>query len=457
MASELKEFILEDLGRIVTGKTPKTSVKENFGNDFPFVTPRDLNGSRLITITERYLSSIGALTIKNSIIPKNSILVSCIGSDMGKTAVANLECVTNQQINALIVSEDYDYKYIYYNLNLRKDEIRGMAGGSAQPILNKSDFGKIRIQLPSLKSQRKISSFLSYFDDKIELNRQMNETLESMAQALFKSWFVDFDPVIDNALAAGNPIPDALKAKAAQRAEQLKAAAQRGEARSAHRELFPAEFTYTEELGWITKGWIASDVNDELQVSGGGTPSTKNLEFWESGSVSWTTPKDLSGAEAKVILETDRKITELGLTKISSGLLPIDTVLMSSRAPVGYLALTKIPLAINQGYIAINCEKTLTPEFVIQWADFYMDDIKALAGGTTFAEISKKSFKTMPILIPSKKIVRSYTNYIETIYNQITSNLESSKTLTQLRDTLLPKLLSGELRIANAATLVEGV
>jgi type I restriction enzyme S subunit len=221
------------------------------------------------------------------------------------------------------------------------------------------------IDIPDSTEQKAIAHILGSLDDKIELNRQMNETLESMAQALFKSWFVDFDPVIDNALAAGNPIPDEFAERAERRTPSPPAPLPEGEGSTSPLPLgedlgegealagntkqdvdskntsnkiqtqFPSEFGYTEEMGWIPKGWGVSDVSSEYNTVGGATPSTKNPDFWEDGDIYWTTPKDLSGNQSKVLFETGRKITKLGLKKISSGLLPIDTVLMSSRAPVG--------------------------------------------------------------------------------------------------------------------------
>ncbi|ORU94613.1 MAG: hypothetical protein A6F70_09405 [Cycloclasticus sp. symbiont of Bathymodiolus heckerae] len=211
-------------------------------------------------------------------------------------------------------------------------------------------------------------------------------------------------------------------------------------------DLFPDEFEES-ELGLIPKGWSVSEIGKEIDVVGGGTPSTKVNEYWENGSIYWTTPKDLSNIKDKIIINTERKITISGLAKISSGLLPVNTVLMSSRAPVGYLALAKVPIAINQGYIAMRCEKTLTPEYVIQWCESVMDEIKQRASGTTFAEISKKNFKPIQVIVPKNKSITTYTKIIRELYKKIEKNTHQNKNLTQLRDTLLPKLLSGEIII----------
>ena len=121
---------------------------------------------------------------------------------------------------------------------------------------------------------------------------------------------------------------------------------------------------------------------------------------------------------------------------------------MSSRAPVGYLAVAKIPVAVNQGYIAMKCEGRLTPEFVVQWADSVMDEIKQRASGTTFAEISKKNFKDIAVLVPEDDLIKKYTDIVSKLYENITKSLQEVSSLTELRDALLPKLLTGELTVS---------
>jgi type I restriction enzyme S subunit len=195
MAGEWRELTLDQLGRIVTGKTPSSKGQGYFGGTIPFVTPTDFDGRRIISDTGRYLTEKGAASVAGARIPSRAVMVTCIGSDMGKAAIAGHNCVTNQQINSILVGDDNEPLFVYYNLSWRKAEIRSRASGSAQPILNKSGFGAIEIALPPLPEQRAIAHILGTLDDKIEVNRRMSETLEAMARALFKSWFVDFDPV----------------------------------------------------------------------------------------------------------------------------------------------------------------------------------------------------------------------------------------------------------------------
>lgn len=335
--------------------------------------------------------------------------------------------------------------------------------GAVFDSLKCADIPKFLVPEPPRNVQVLIDETLLSISDKISLNREKNKTLEQIAQAIFKSWFVDFEPVKAKIAAREALIAEyqtqSVKAPSPQEiAEVEKQAAIAAIAGAGDivlteqlqtlADLFPNQLVES-ELGVIPEGWEISEIGDEVAVVGGGTPSTKNSEFWDGGEVAWTTPKDLSNTTDKILIKTDRKITEKGLSKISSGLLPVDTVLMSSRAPVGYLALAKVPLAVNQGYIAMKCEYDISPEFVIQWCQSAMDEIKQRASGTTFSEISKKNFKLIKIVKPAKILVDSYSSVVCSLYEQITINIKQSNSLSELRDALLPKLLNGEIEITN--------
>ncbi|MUH94997.1 restriction endonuclease subunit S [Aliivibrio fischeri] len=444
--------------KVLTGGTPLTKNKEFYENGtIPWLKTKEVNFN-FITETENYISELGLDGSSAKLVPKNSVIVAMYGQGdtAGRVAINKIPLTTNQACCNLVVdSAKADYRFVYYYLKYSYAELVRRKTGSAQPNLNTSILKEFEIVDFSLKEQIKIGDLLEEFDKKIILNRQINQTLEQMAQTLFKSWFVDFDPVIDNALDAianGQDIevPESL----AKRFEVRKAVRESEgfEPLPADiRQLFPCEFEESELsvgiCGFVPKGWAVSTTSEELVVKGGSTPSTKNLEFWENGDIHWTSPKDLSGNDTKIMLDTARKITSAGLKKITSGLLPVNTVLMSSRAPVGYLALAKVPVAINQGYIAIPSSKNLTSEYIIQWLDANMDEIKGVAGGTTFAEISKSTFKSLDIVIPNSEAVKAFTNIVNVNYERITDGVKQINALTKLRDTLLPKLISGELRL----------
>ncbi|AKB07920.1 TPA: restriction endonuclease subunit S [Vibrio cholerae] len=346
-------------------------------------------------------------------------------------------------------------EYVYYCVSSQKaiNKLIKDSECTGVPKINLAYLKSFPISLPDLGTQKSIVDVLGALNKKITLNRQINQTLEQMAQTLFKSWFVDFDPVMDNALDAGNPIPDELQ----HRAEARKTVRESEGFKPLPddvRQLFPDAFEES-ELGWVPKGWGVSTAGDEFTVKGGSTPSTKNAEFWEDGDIHWTSPKDLSGKAEKIMLDTERKITAAGLKKITSGLLPENSVLMSSRAPIGYLALAKIPVAINQGYIAIPSTTRLSQEYVLYWLDSSIDEIKGIAGGTTFAEISKHTFKSIKMIVPDSKVTDIFSNLAKGYLDKITLNVKEVATLTKLRDTLLPKLISGELRLDEIELAVE--
>ncbi len=253
----------------------------------------------------------------------------------------------------------------------------------------------------------------------------MNTTLEAMARALFQSWFVDFDPV--RAKLDGSK-PVGIDESTAQ--------------------LFPDTFQDS-ELGNIPKGWTIKPVGEVVDCVGGGTPSTAETKYWDGGTHHWTTPKDFSSLLSPILLNTDRKLTDAGIAKISSGLLPAGTVLLSSRAPIGYLAIASMPVAINQGFIALKCNEYASNYFMLNWCQSNMLEIESRATGTTFAEISKQNFRPIRVVLPPRSLMSAFTAKVEPLYEQIIANLRQSQTLTSLRNTLLPKLLSGELSVEN--------
>lgn len=381
---------------------------------------------------------------------ENTIIIGRVGSYCGSVYISGKKCwVTDNAIIGTAKNENESHFWFYL---LKKIDLNNYSTGSGQPLINQTIINTISVTIPKLSEKRvSIGHFLRHFDQKINLSLNINQSLEQMSQTLFKSWFVDFDPVIDNALDAGNPIPEALQTRAKLR-QKVRNSADFKPLPAEIRSLFPSEFEET-ELGWVPKGWNISLAGEEFIVKGGSTPSTANEDFWINGTIHWTSPKDLTGNQSKVLLDTAKKITPLGLTKISSGLLPVNTVLMSSRAPIGYLAISKVPMAINQGYIAIPSAKHLSPEYTIYWLDNIMDDIKGMAGGTTFAEISKSAFKTIKLLIPSSDIITEFSRITRNHFDMVVQNTKEIDSLTNLRDTLLPKLISGELSLEDLPDL----
>lgn len=436
-------------------------------------------GMGCVSYSEQFLSSgvkryNGNVTLNHKVAPGDLIIATRQQSDnmpiLGAPSLipsflkdksvfvaTNLYKVTN--------NSDVSNEFIYWLMRGKEyqDHIKGQAKGTTVRMITKDAIEDYHFRCPPRNVRNKVVEILSVLHKKAQINLKISALLEQMAQSLFKSWFVDFEPVKakiavleaggsqeDATLAAMTVISgkevDALVVFSREHPEQyaeLKVTA----------ELFPSAMQ-DGELGEIPVGWISSEIGKEIDIAGGATPSTKTPEFWDNGDINWTTPKDLSALKDKILLHTERKITKTGLGKISSGLLPVNTVLMSSRAPVGYLAMAKIPVAINQGFIAMKCNKDLSPEFVLQWCIANMPEIVSRASGTTFAEISKKNFNPIPLVKPPVNLVKPYTKQVSAIYSLIENNAKENNSLTQLRDTLLPKLLSGEIALPEAEQAV---
>ena len=180
---------------------------------------------------------------------------------------------------------------------------------------------------------------------------------------------------------------------------------------------------------------------------GGSTPSTKTVEYWDGGTYCWATPKDLATLSVPVLLDTERKITDKGLTRIGSGLQPPGTVLLSSRAPIGYLAINEVPVAINQGFIGIHPKHGIPNLFLLHWCDSFLADILNYANGSTFLEVSKSSFRGIPIVEPSEPVLACYRELASSLHQKLVTNEKSTRTLSAQRDSLLPQLLSGEVKV----------
>ena len=297
---------------------------------------------------------------------------------------------------------------------------------SAYPSIRPGDLEQLILSLPSMPEQRAIAHILGTLDDKIELNRRMNETLEAMARAIYKDWFVDFGPVRAKLEGKEPYLPPALW------------------------ELFPDRLVDS-ELGKIPEGWTTTTAEEIATVGGGSTPSTKASEYWDGGTHCWATPKDLSRLATSVLLETERKITDAGLKRIGSGLLPKGSVLLSSRAPIGYLAINEVPVAVNQGFITLVPREQVGNMFLLHWCYAFLDEIISRANGSTFLEISKGNFRKIMLVMPPKPIIDRYQTSVDSIHERVVQNEQESRAIIEQRNTILPKLISGELRVGDRA------
>jgi type I restriction enzyme S subunit len=353
------------------------------------------------------------------------LLITLVGS-MGLTAIAPDKLRgwnVARAVGVVPLRADADKRWINFVVRSKpaQDFILMRANTTVQATFNLKDLAELPVPCPPATARMEMSAILSALDDKIELNRRMNETLEAMARAIFKDWFVDFGPT---------------RAKIEGRAPYLAPDIW---------SLFPDRL----DADGKPEGWETSTIGQEVDVVGGSTPSTKEPAFWD-GEFSWATPKDLSSLSTPVLLKTERSITKAGLSEIGSGLLPVGTVLLSSRAPIGYLAIAQTPVAINQGFIAMVCRKRLSNVFVWLWTHANMETVHQKANGSTFQEISKANFRPIEVTIATPEILRAFDETSRPLFDRIISNEKESQTLAATRDLLLPKLMSGEVRVKDA-------
>ena len=393
---EWKEYKLGEVGKITTGKTPKTAIKEFFDGKILFVTPADINTPyKYVSRTARYLSEEGLNSISSNSIEKGSICVSCIGN-IGYVGIVDMNCASNQQINSITVNQGHDRDFIYYAIKNLWPYFKNYEGQSTTlSILNKGQFSKIVIKLPHKEIQQRIASILSALDDKIEVNRKINENLEQQAQALFKSWFVDFEPFKNG------------------------------------------EFVES-ELGMIPKGWKLKRIYEHIDV--------------------------IYGAPYKSSLFNDKK-EGLPLIRIrdlktnspqfyTSEILPNTEYIEAGDIVAGMDAeFTPYVWQGERGVLNQRCCK-FTSKFE-GISNFYilflikpeLEYVQSYKTGTTVSHLGKSDIDRFVFITPPLNIVLAFSEIVNPMLKEMVNRAKESRRLAELRDTLLPKLMSGELKV----------
>ena len=422
MTSEIMR--LGDFCTFVAGSSFPNRFQGKSTGDYPFIKVSDMKlemNQYRILVANNWIDQNEADELRARPIPAGSIVFAKIGLGLfnNRMRLTTMPTLMDNNMMAAIPKKGVSSDVLYSIMNTL--DMQTWAIGAALPYVRGTDLEKIKLEhisFDNLSRTSEIESKINLMKDEVSQNSQI---LREIASVLFRSWFIDFDPV--NAKAE-DKLPYGMDKETAA--------------------LFPNTFENS-ELGPIPTGWKWGQLGDCISVVGGGTPSTKNEDFW-GGKYNWTSPKDLSNSNSIIMLDTERTITEAGLAKVSSGLLPVDTVLMSSRAPIGYLALSKIPVAINQGYIAIPPKNSMSPNFMLSWIHFNMPLIEAYSSGSTFPEISKKEFRKLPILIPPAELIEKFNEKTTRLYDSMETSLKQMNSLISTKDAILPRLMSGELK-----------
>lgn len=364
----------------------------------------------------------------------------------------------NIRINSgmIIIRADeklWNPKFLYFILNsvFLQEQIINLISGSAVPQLPARDIKKFIIPVIGRNIQDKIANIISAFSDKISINIDTNQTLEQMSQTLFKSWFVDFDPAIDNALDAGTTIPDMLQSRAELR-QKVRNSADFKPLPADIRALFPAEFEET-ELGWVPKGWITTSFNDLIELIGGGTPKTSVEEYW-NGDIPWFSVVDAPNESDVYVLTTEKNITTEGLNNSSAKLLRKGTTIISARGTVGKCAMVAVPMAMNQSCYGVIGKNNISDEYVYFQLKNAAQTLQQMGHGSVFNTITRDTFKNIKVPFCNEELTNSYSLLVKNYFSRILDNNYQNIALTNLRDTLLPKLISGELSLEDLPNLV---
>lgn len=295
--------------------------------------------------------------------------------------------------------------YLYYQLQSShfKSYIHLMSTGSTIKHISLKTMREYVFELPSLTDQRRIVSILSSLDRKIELNNKINADLEEMAQAIFKNWFVEFEPFKDGKFVDS-------------------------------------------ELGMIPEGWKVGRLDEIADVVGGSTPSKAKPEYYTQKGIAWLTPKDLSNHPAVYTSRGEIDITEEGYNSTSTKLMPKGTILFTSRAPIGYISIAQNDICTNQGFKSLVPKKAGTC-FLYCFLKYVTPEIENKSTGSTFKEASGTLMKSLQVIMPDQKVFEEFEEIVSPLFARIESLEKENSRLSLLRDTLLPRLMSGELEV----------
>lgn len=465
MGSEWPEIALTDAYSISSGLSKPAN---EFGSGYPFLAFKDVFYNTFVPaeLTQLVQSSEkeqAACSIKRGdvFLTRTSETMNELG--MSAVALKDYEKATFNGFTKRLrpkAGNGLHPEYVAYFLRSPRFRAEMMAFStmSTRASLNNDMIGRLKISVPPLEIQRSIASILKTLDDKIELNRQMNTTLEAMAQALFKSWFVDFDPVIDNALTAGNPIPDEL----AERAERRAKAAQQQSPTQPHtlpaaiRRQFPDRFVFTETMGWVPEGWLINRADEVASITIGKTPPRKESHWFSENrprNLVWVSIRDM-GRCGVFIGDSNEYLTQEAVDKHNVKVTPANSVLLSFKLTIGRVAISRQELCTNEAIAHLaSYKRGLNQQYLYCYLKNF--DFSQLGSTSSIATaVNSKLIKAMPILTPMPSNLTAFEEATHFYFEKLAITTDQIESLTAIRDTLLPKLLSGQLRIPEAEQML---
>jgi type I restriction enzyme S subunit len=423
--------LLSDVAQLESGHTPSRKHPEYWDGPVPWIGIKDATGNhgRTIYDTIQHVTDEGLANSSARLLPANTVCLSRTAS-VGYVVVMGRPMATSQDFVNWICGPDIDHQFLKYVLLAEKEALLRFASGTTHQTIYYPEAKAFHLCLPRLAEQKRIAHILGTLDDKIELNRRMNATLEAMSRAIFKSWFVDFEPVRQK--AAGKQ-PVGMDAKTAA--------------------LFPDSFGDS-EIGEVPKGWRFGSILEQASLLSGGTPKTDEPSFW-GGSIPWASAKDVSQCSDAFLATTERTVTQAGVDNSSTKIIAANTTVIVSRgATTGRLTMLAHDMAMNQTCYGLQ-SRFGTPFSLYCCTRSFIDRMVAAAHGSVFDTITTRTFEATPVLLVPLPTLEIFEANVASTFAQVRNNVLHSQSLAALRDTLLPKLLSGEVRVPEAERLVE--
>lgn len=379
---EWKSFQVGEIGKVITGKTPKTSISDNYGGYIPFLTPSDDMSVKYVRKTAKTLTEKGLSEVKNAILPANSVCVSCIGSDLGKVVITTRPTVTNQQINSIVVDEArFDISFVYYAMRILGKKLNFISKTStAVPIVNKSSFSSYEIECPSLKEQKQIAAVLSVLDAKIECNRMINDNLADLLQTIYQERFVNDILAVNQGVLSD----------------------------------------------------ICSYSRDKVAVS------ELNIRTY------FSTENMLSGKAGST------EATSLPTTSQTTACHKGDTLISNIRPYFKKIVYCEDNCGCSTDVLCFTPSQPRYSAYLFStlYADKFFAFMVAGSKGTKMPRGDKQQIMTYPVVLPSEEALAGFNTIASPLLEQIYSNRAENKRLSILRDTLLPKLMSGEIDVS---------
>lgn len=408
---DLKTF--SDIVDIIGGGTPKTKIDEYWNGRIPWLSVVDFNNDfRTVNETEKSITELGLTNSSTKILKKGELIISARGT-VGAIAQVGRDMAFNQSCYGLrakkdITNNDFIYYLLKYSLNILKQSTHG----STFDTITRNTFDLLKVPFPPISEQEIIAKILSNLDDKIQINQKMNQTLEEIGQAIFKHWFVHFEFTNEE----GKPY------------------------KSSGGEMVDSD------LGEIPNGWKFSKIGDVLNTVLGGTPSKKNDSYWTNGVIPWINSGEVN--KFRIIKPTEL-ITEEALKKSATKILPKGTtVLAITGATLGQISRLEIDSCANQSVVGVLGSDKIPSEYSYFWMKHIIKDIMTWQSGGAHQHINKQNINDSEILIPENRILENYINIVRPIFDKISSSCFEISSLSKIRDSLLPKLMSGKIIVS---------